>query len=91
MERRGTQMVLCGEFDQMMLTFSNVRITIFYRLYINKFSIRLLNRSRDTILDIKESTEYDPGWIQNGGIFIARTKVSVAYLVEVYINENWCI
>lgn len=37
----------------------------------------MLNRSRDTVLDIKNNTEFDPGWIQNGGIFIARNKVKI--------------
>lgn len=36
---------------------------------------RLLNRTRDVVKDIKENTEYDPGFIENGGIFIARNQV----------------
>ncbi|KAG4075763.1 hypothetical protein HA402_003589 [Bradysia odoriphaga] len=47
---------------------------LMWRIRPNDVDIQLLNRSRDTILDIQENTEYDPGWIQNGGIFIARTK-----------------
>lgn len=42
---------------------------------------RLLNRTRDTVLDIKENTEYDPGWIQNGGVFIARSKVKLFFSI----------
>lgn len=34
---------------------------------------RLLNRTRDTVKHINETTEYDP-WIENGGLFIARSK-----------------
>lgn len=34
----------------------------------------LLNRTRDVLKEIKNSTEYDPGWRENGGIFIARNK-----------------
>ncbi|KAJ6637374.1 Sarcosine dehydrogenase, mitochondrial [Pseudolycoriella hygida] len=45
-----------------------------WRIRPSDTDIQLLNRSRDTVLDIRENTEYDPGWIQNGGIFIARTK-----------------
>lgn len=37
---------------------------------------RLLNRSRDMLIDIKENTEFDPGWDERGGLFIARNKVS---------------
>lgn len=36
---------------------------------------RLLNRSRAMLKDIKENTEFDPGWDERGGLFIARTKV----------------
>lgn len=35
---------------------------------------RLLNRTRDWLKYIKDNTEYDPGWIENGGLFIARNK-----------------
>lgn len=35
----------------------------------------MLNRSRDVLIEIKEHTGYDPGWHQNGGLFIARNKV----------------
>lgn len=38
-------------------------------------SFRLLNRTRDIVKDIKENSEYDPGFIENGGIFIARNQV----------------
>lgn len=28
------------------------------------------------LIDIKENTEFDPGWDERGGLFIARNKVS---------------
>lgn len=43
----------------------------------NYNSNRLLNRTRDIVNDIKENSEYDPGFIENGGIFIARNQVFV--------------
>lgn len=39
---------------------------------------RLLNRSRDMLNDIKENTNFDPGWHQRGALFIARQKVNVS-------------
>lgn len=29
------------------------------------------------LIDIKENTEFDPGWDERGGLFIARHKVSL--------------
>lgn len=40
------------------------------------FDFRLLNRSRDMLIDIRDNTEFDPGWNERGGLFIARQKVS---------------
>lgn len=73
-------MVLCGVYDPVILISSNLKSNPIHAHFVNKFPIfgflfRLLNKSRDTVLDIKKNTEYDPGWIENGGIFIARTKV----------------
>lgn len=36
-----------------------------------------MNRSREMLIDIKENTEYDPGWDERGGLFIARQKVLI--------------
>lgn len=43
---------------------------------ITVITFRLLNRTRDSLKYIKDNNpEYDPGWIENGGIFIARNKI----------------
>lgn len=48
------------------------------------YSNRLLNRTRDIVKDIKENSEYDPGFIENGGIFIARNQVNVMSIEPSY-------
>ncbi|XP_055319035.1 sarcosine dehydrogenase, mitochondrial-like [Sitodiplosis mosellana] len=48
---------------------------LMWRIRPNDTDIQLLNSTRDTVIDIKNNTEYDPGWIQNGGLFIARNKI----------------
>lgn len=49
--------------------------------------IRLLNRTRDIVKDIKENSEYDPGFIENGGIFIARNQVFPVWAEKSYPIE----
>lgn len=48
--------------------------------------VRLLNRSRDMLKDIKDNTEIDPGWDERGGLFIARTKVSYRFSIRFYLK-----
>lgn len=43
----------------------------FIRFFLN----RLLNRSVDLMHRIEEETGFDPGFINNGGIFIAHDEV----------------
>lgn len=33
---------------------------------------------------MKENTGYDPGWIENGGIFIARNQVLYFHLILIW-------
>lgn len=39
------------------------------------------------LIDIKQNTDYDPGWRQNGGLFIARQKVFWCHLMLVSFIE----
>ncbi|XP_067632907.1 sarcosine dehydrogenase, mitochondrial isoform X2 [Eurosta solidaginis] len=45
-----------------------------WRLRPNDIDIQLLNNSRNMLKRLQQDTGHDPGWIQNGGIFIAHTK-----------------
>lgn len=47
-----------------------------WRLRPNDVDVELLNNSRNMLIDLKEETGLDPGWIQNGGIFIAHEEVT---------------
>lgn len=48
-----------------------------WRLRPNDVDVELLNNSRNMLIDLKEETGLDPGWIQNGGIFIAHEEVNL--------------
>lgn len=43
----------------------------------NSILHRLLARSRNMLMTLEEETGVNPGWIQNGGLFIAHDKVSL--------------
>ncbi|XP_013401693.1 sarcosine dehydrogenase, mitochondrial [Lingula anatina] len=45
-----------------------------WRLRPNDVDIQLLNRSRDLMQELEEETGVNPGWINNGGLFIASRK-----------------
>ncbi|KAL9919954.1 LOW QUALITY PROTEIN: sarcosine dehydrogenase [Glossina fuscipes fuscipes] len=44
-----------------------------WRLRPNDVDIQLLANSRDMLMQLEQETGLDPGWIQNGGIFIAHS------------------
>uniref|UniRef100_A0A0K8VU43 Sarcosine dehydrogenase, mitochondrial n=1 Tax=Bactrocera latifrons TaxID=174628 RepID=A0A0K8VU43_BACLA len=50
---------------------------LIWRLRPNDVDIQLLNNSRNMLKQLEEDTGCDPGWIQNGGIFIAHTEVRI--------------
>ncbi|XP_055319034.1 sarcosine dehydrogenase, mitochondrial-like [Sitodiplosis mosellana] len=50
---------------------------LLWRIRPSDVDIQLLNRSRDMLIDIKENTEFDPGWQQKGGLFIAHEKIRI--------------
>lgn len=84
LERLGIRRDCCGVFDQTMSMFSEFYITsdsasslvclLLCYFVIIAIAVRLLNRTRDSLKHIQDNTEYDPGWIENGGIFIARNE-----------------
>merc|ERR1719233_1831544 len=45
-----------------------------WRLRPSDTEIQLLNHTRKVIMDLEQETGIDPGWINNGGLFIANTK-----------------
>lgn len=50
---------------------------LIWRLRPNDVDMQLLNASRFMLTQLEEDTGCDPGWIQNGGIFIAHTEVRI--------------
>lgn len=51
---------------------------MYWRLRPNDVDIQLLNSTRNTLVNLEEETGLDPGYIQNGGIFIAHNQVSMS-------------
>lgn len=49
---------------------------LFWRLRPNDVDIQLLDSTRRLLLNLEEETGVNPGWIQNGGLFIAHSDVS---------------
>lgn len=47
---------------------------ILWRLRPDDVLIELLNSTRDLLMQLETETGVDPGWINNGGLFIASTK-----------------
>ena len=48
---------------------------ILWRLRPDDVLTELLNSTRDLLMQLGAETGVDPGWINNGGLFIASTKV----------------
>jgi len=48
---------------------------ILWRLRPDDVLIALLNSTRDLLMQLETETGVDPGWINNGGLFTASTKV----------------
>lgn len=48
----------------------------------NDIDIQILQATRNLFKTLKTETGLDPGWINNGGIFIARTDVSILIAYE---------
>lgn len=49
---------------------------LIWQLRPNDVEVELLASSRRTIMGLEAETGLDPGWIQNGGIFLAHSEVS---------------
>lgn len=58
-----------------------------WRLRPNDVEIQLLASTRNQILNIKEQTGIDPGWIENGGVYIAHNKASHVKLAHSTTKE----
>lgn len=48
---------------------------LIWSLRPNDVEIQLLSDTRKQIINIKEETGIDPGWTENGGLYIAHNKV----------------
>jgi len=55
-----------------------------WRLRPNDVDTLLLNDTRDVLMQLEAETGLDPGWIMNGGIFIAYNEV-----IELSMNEEY--
>lgn len=51
---------------------------LIWHLRPNDIDIELLNNSRKMLLELNEESDSDAGWIQNGGIFLAHSEVSIS-------------
>ncbi|KAH8277859.1 hypothetical protein KR018_008772 [Drosophila ironensis] len=71
--RRGVKAVL---LERAQLTAGTTWHTagLLWRLRPNDVDIQLLANSRRMLLQLEEETGLDPGWIQNGGVFIAHNE-----------------
>jgi len=71
--RRGVKAVL---LERAQLTAGTTWHTagLLWRLRPNDVDIQLLANSRRMLQGLEEETDLDPGWIQNGGIFIAHNE-----------------
>lgn len=49
---------------------------LFWRLRPNDVEVQLLRGTKNVLDSLEEETGMNPGFIQNGGLFIARTEVS---------------
>jgi len=65
---------------------------ILWRLRPDDVLIELLNSTRDLLMQLETETGVDPGWINNGGLFIASTKVCVQqqYVRPIYSLYTLC-
>jgi glycine/D-amino acid oxidase-like deaminating enzyme len=55
---------------------------IIWRLRPDDVLTQLLNSTRDLLMQLEAETGVDPGWVNNGGLFIASTKVWVPQMVQ---------
>jgi len=72
--RRGVRAVL---LEKARLTAGTTWHTagLIWRLRPNDVEIQLLGATRDLLMRLEAETGIDPGWINNGGLFIAHSKV----------------
>lgn len=57
-----------------------------WRLRPNDVDIQLLANSRNMLMQLEEETGLDPGWIQNGGVFIAHSDVGQCCSQTISVN-----
>ena len=50
---------------------------IVWRLRPDDIKTQLLNSTRNLVMQLEAETGLDPGWVNNGGLFIASTKVFI--------------
>lgn len=48
---------------------------LIWRLRPNDVEMQLLNTTRELLMRLEEETGLDPGWINNGGMYIAHSDV----------------
>lgn len=53
---------------------------LIWRLRPHDVDIHLLNSSRNLLMNLENETGLNSGWIQNGGLFIAHSKVQHSFL-----------
>lgn len=48
---------------------------LIWRLRPSDVEVQLLNTTRELLMSLEEETGINPGWINNGGLYLAHTKV----------------
>ena len=63
-----------------------------WRLRPNDVDIQLLANSRNMLMQLEQESGLDPGWIQNGGVFIAHSEVGHRriFLNSIVVNYLQC-
>lgn len=74
--RRGISAVLLDCLDLNSGT-SGKTAGLVWRLRPNDVEIQLLAATREQILNIRQETDIDPQWVENGGLYIAHNKVRI--------------
>ena len=83
MAKRGVQAIL---LEQDKITSGTTWHTggLLWTLRPDDIQIQLHQSTRNLIISLKEETGIDPGWINNGGLYVAHSQVSNAISKNVF-------
>lgn len=61
---------------------------LIWRLRPSDVEVQLLNTTRDLLMSLEAETGINPGWINNGGLYIAHTEVSTSRVLVRLISNS---